>query len=47
MNHKNNENPFHGAGNMPFFEINHADSIAAHWKYDSIAEKLHLSILQY
>ena len=47
MNHKNTENACHSAGNMPFFEINHADSIAALWKYDSITEKEHLSILQY
>ena len=29
-NHKNTENVCHGAGNMPFFEINHAGSIAVH-----------------
>ena len=47
INHKNAENSNHSAGNMQFFEINHAGSIAAHWKYDSITEKVHLSILQY
>ena len=41
----NDENT--STGNMPFFEINHAVSIAAHLKYDSITEKVHLSILQY
>ena len=30
MNHKNTKNSCHGAGNMPFFEINHAGSIVAH-----------------
>ena len=30
MNHKNTENSCHGTENMPFFEINHAGSIAAH-----------------
>ena len=30
MNHKNTENTWHGAGNIPLFEINHAGSIAAH-----------------
>ena len=30
MNHKNIENSCHGAGNMPFSEISHAGSIAAH-----------------
>ena len=47
MNYKNTESTCHSAGNMQFFEINHAGSYAAHWKYDSITEKLHLSILQY
>ena len=36
MNHIDTKNICHGAGNMPFFEINPAGSIAAHWKYDSI-----------
>ena len=30
VNHKNTENSCHGAGNVPFFEINHAGIIAAH-----------------
>ena len=47
MNHKNTENSCHVAGNMPFFEINRAGSIAVLWKFDSITEKVHLSILQY
>ena len=47
MNHKNTENSCHGAGNMPFFKTNHVGSIAAHWKYDLITEKVHLSILKY
>ena len=44
---KNTVNTSHGAENMQFFEINHAGSIAAHWKYDSIPEKVHLSILHH
>ena len=47
MNHKNTENSCHGTGSMPFFKINHVGSINEHWKYDSITEKLHLSIWQY
>ena len=47
MNHKNTENSCHGTGNMQFFEINHAGSNVAHWKYDSITENVHLFILQY
>ena len=42
MNHKNNKNSCHDAENMPLFEINHTGSIAAHWKYDSITEKVYL-----
>ena len=30
MNHQNTKNTCHGAGNVQFFEINHAGSIAAH-----------------
>ena len=30
MNHTNSENTCHSAGNMQFFEINNAGSIAAH-----------------
>ena len=47
MNHKNTDNTCHSAGNMQFFEINYAGSIAAHWKYDSVTGNVHLSILQY
>ena len=45
MNHKKLKiHAVGSAGNMPFIEINHADSIAAHWKYDLINENVHLSI---
>ena len=44
---KKTENSCHDAGNMPYFETNHAGSIVAHSKYDSIIENVHLSILQY
>ena len=47
MNQINTENSCHGAGNMTFFEINHAGSIVAHWKYYYITEHVHLSILQH
>ena len=47
MNNESTENSCHDAGNMPLFEINHAGSIAAHWKYDSITEKVHLVMLKY
>ena len=40
MNHKNAEKTCLGAGNMSFFEINHAGIIDTHWKYDSITEKV-------
>ena len=30
MNHENTENICQNAGNMQFFEINHAGNIAAH-----------------
>ena len=47
MNHKNTENSCHGAGNMSFFEVNHAGSIAAHWKYDySKRAPIHIAILK-
>ena len=47
MNHKKFENSWHSAGNMLFFKTNHAGSIAAHQKYDSLTEKVHQIILQY